>query len=161
MKIQSPVEVRKARIEIIPLIDIMFFLLASFMAVSLSMTQMRGIGVNLPAVTTSQPEQDKEFVAVSVLENGEIFLEKEPIDLPELSSRVQQLVREKKDLRVYIKADKNVAHGVVLGVLDTLRRAGAKKTAFEVKVQSVATPVAESVPAQMLSPAPGVSPTRP
>jgi biopolymer transport protein ExbD len=147
VKIHSPVEVKKARIEIIPLIDIMFFLLASFMAVSLSMIQMRGVGVNLPGATNSQSETNKEFVAITVLKDGAIYLENDLLNSDELFVRVQQLAREKSDLRIYIRADKDVSHGIVIGVLDQVRSAGAKRTAFEVKAQSVTAPARADVSA--------------
>jgi biopolymer transport protein ExbB/TolQ len=61
VKIASPIEEKKARIEIIPLIDIMFFLLACFMAVSLSMIQMRGMKISLPTAANTQPESKNDF----------------------------------------------------------------------------------------------------
>ena len=57
MKITSPVSRKKARIEIIPLIDIMFFLLATFVMVSMSMVKNQGIAVNLPKASTSAAQQ--------------------------------------------------------------------------------------------------------
>jgi biopolymer transport protein ExbD len=73
MQLSSPVPHKRARIEIIPLIDIMFFLLASFMMVSLSQTHMKGIRVNLPAAVGPPPEGKVDFVSVKVLEETPYF----------------------------------------------------------------------------------------
>ena len=72
MRMRSPIPKKHARIEIIPLIDIMFFLLASFMMVSLSQTHMKGIRVNLPAQGGPPPpaDQPKDFVAIRVTEGN-------------------------------------------------------------------------------------------
>ena len=70
MKVSSPVPKKRARIEIIPLIDIMFFLLASFMMVSLSQTHMKGIRVNLPAAVAPPPSQVKDYVSIKVREGN-------------------------------------------------------------------------------------------
>src|ERR1700720_4888727 len=77
MRMRSPIPHKKARIEIIPLIDIMFFLLASFMMVSLSQTHMKGIRVNLPAAVGPPPEGKVDFVSVKVLEGNAVFFNNE------------------------------------------------------------------------------------
>ena len=69
----------EARIEIIPLIDIMFFLLAAFMLVSLSMVNMKSVKVNLPTATTATPETKRDFVDISVDKSGAVFLDKKPV----------------------------------------------------------------------------------
>src|SRR5438132_13282914 len=66
MRVASPIPKKHARIEIIPLIDIMFFLLASFMMVSLSQTHMKGIKVALPAPGPVPPNQPKDYVSIRV-----------------------------------------------------------------------------------------------
>src|SRR5450432_4138279 len=74
MHISSPLPKKKARIEIIPLIDIMFFLLASFMMVSLSQTHMKGIKVNLPANTIVPPDPNrKDQVSIRIMEGDAVF----------------------------------------------------------------------------------------
>ena len=161
MKIKSPVEEKRPRIEIIPLIDIMFFLLACFMAISLSMIQMRGMGVNLPTAVNAQPELNKDFVSITVDVNADIFLEKELIqEKADLVRRLQAKVAENKDLRIYIRADKDVNHGAVVNVLDLVRSAGAKKVAFELKAQSVRAPT-EAPPGEVAPPAAPAEPTAP
>ncbi len=131
---------KKARIEIIPLIDIMFFLLASFMLVSLSMVQMRGMKISLPtaSTTTSTPEQKTDFVTVSVDTQGKIYLEKDEVDADTLFERVKKLHDDNADVRLYIRGDKDALHGEVVTVLDRIRAAGVQKVAFEIKSQPAA-----------------------
>ena len=77
MKIGSPVPHKKARIEIIPLIDIMFFLLASFMMVSLSMIKLQSIKVDLPTATRAGRELKPDMFNLAVDRVGDIFIEEE------------------------------------------------------------------------------------
>jgi biopolymer transport protein ExbD len=137
---------KKARIEIIPLIDIMFFLLASFMLVSLSMVEMRGMKISLPAASSasSAPEQKHDFVTVTVDSAGKIYLEKEEVDANSLYERVKKLHDENADVRIYIRGDKDALHGEVVTVLDRIRAAGVQKVAFEIKSQTVTAPAVAS-----------------
>ena len=73
MKLHAPIPHRKARIEIIPLIDIMFFLLASFMLVSMSMIKLAGVKMSLPQAATAQPETKPDFIPISISPGGEVF----------------------------------------------------------------------------------------
>src|SRR5437763_3260349 len=99
-----PPEDAEARIEIVPLIDIMFFLLASFMLVSLSMVNMKSVKVNLPTATTATPDTKREFVDVSVDQAGGIFLDKKPMGRNELVAALAALQKSNPNLRVFIKA---------------------------------------------------------
>ena len=68
---------RRARIEIVPLIDIIFFLLATFVMVSLSMIKNRGVPVNLPTAASAVAQERKSYVAVTVTEPGDVYLDKQ------------------------------------------------------------------------------------
>ncbi len=80
MEFISPIPHKKARIEIIPLIDIMFFLLASFMMVSLSQVHMKGMKVNLPTGISGQTQSKREYVSLSVDKDGQIYFDKTPME---------------------------------------------------------------------------------
>jgi len=141
VKLGSPIEEKKARIEIIPLIDIMFFLLACFMAVSLSMIQMRGMKVSLPTAVNVQPNQRDDFTTITVDAAATVFLEKDRIDdKAVLTKRIRDLYAQNSDLRIYIKADQNATHGEVIGVLDAIKSAGVSKVAFELKATTQVDP---------------------
>lgn len=154
MKLSSPVPPRKARIEIIPLIDIMFFLLACFMLVSLSMTQMRGMKVTLPGVASATPENKSDFHAITIDALGHLYLEKDEMSREKLIEQVKALAIANPEARFYIRADENATHGEVVRVLDSIKQAGIQKVAFEIKAQSVPPPNAAPNPASAPESAP-------
>jgi len=137
MKIGSPLPHKKARIEIIPLIDIMFFLLASFMLVSLSMIKLQSIKVDLPTATARGREVKPEIFNLDVDKLGDVYVDKQRRSLGELYSILTNKVHANTNLPVYIAGDKDASHGAVITVLDTVRRAGIQKVAFAI------TPAAE------------------
>lgn len=128
-----PPESAEARIEIIPLIDIMFFLLAAFMLVSLSMVNMKSVKVNLPTATTATAETKNDFVALSVDKTGIVYLDKTVIGPNELVQRLQASHNTNENLRVFISGDLEARHGDIVHVLDLVRSAGIEKVAFEIR----------------------------
>ncbi len=131
MDIPSPRAKRRARIEIIPLIDIMFFLLATFVMVSLSMIRNQGINVNLPIASTSTPQDRKSYVSITVTEKGEFYWNKDPVDLPTVVSRLRQLKQTEADPKVFINGDAKAHFEDIVAVLDEARKAGITKVAIE------------------------------
>ncbi|HMJ89264.1 MAG TPA: biopolymer transporter ExbD [Candidatus Acidoferrum sp.] len=127
-----------ARIEIIPLIDIMFFLLAAFMLVSLSMVNMRSVKVNLPTATTSTAETKKDFINLSVDRSGAIFFDKQPVGANELVQWLGAARQTNAAVRVFISGDAEARHGDVIHVLDLVRSTGIEKVAFEIREQRAA-----------------------
>ncbi len=125
-------ESAEARIEIIPLIDIMFFLLASFMLVSLSMVNMKSVKVNLPTATTATNDTKKDFVDISVDKSGLVYLDKKPVGNHELVVTLTKAQKANANLRVFISGDQDARHGEVIRVLDLVRSAGVEKVAFEI-----------------------------
>ena len=150
----SPVPIKKARIEIIPLIDIMFFLLAAFMLVSLTMINMKGIDVNLPTATSAQPNSKPDFTMVSIDALMDIYFEKEKVARENVLSRFQALYEKNHDVRVFIRADKDTTYETVVYVLDKARAAGIQKVGLEIKAyestallpDQTGTPAAPKVP---------------
>ena len=121
---------RKARIEIIPMIDTVFFLLVFFMMASLAMTVPGGIPVNLPKA--AKAEAARAPVSISVARDGAVYLEREPIEPAGLTARLQARARTEPELAVVIEADAEVRHGRVVDVLDAVRLAGVGKLAIAV-----------------------------
>ena len=130
----------EARIEIIPLIDIMFFLLAAFMLVSLSMVNMRSVKVDLPTATTATPETQRDFINLSIDRTGAIFLDQRPIGRNELAQQLSAMHHTNANLQVFISGDKEARHGDVIAVLDVVRATGIEKTAFEIREAQGAKP---------------------
>jgi biopolymer transport protein ExbD len=126
----------EARIEIIPLIDIMFFLLAAFMLVSLSMVNMRAVKVDLPTATASTPETKRDFVNVSVDKSGMAYLDAKPVGNNELGAMLASMRATNDALRVFVSGDKEARHGAVIQVLDVVRSSGVEKVAFEIREPS-------------------------
>lgn len=122
----------EARIEVIPLIDIMFFLLAAFMLVSLSMTHMQRVPINLPEASTGIPETKTPPVQIAVDAAGVITWEGLIVTHSEITARLKTLAVP-ADTRVMISADAEARHRQVLGVLNAVRDAGVEKVSFETK----------------------------
>ncbi|HXG46956.1 MAG TPA: biopolymer transporter ExbD [Methylomirabilota bacterium] len=123
----------EARIEIVPLIDIMFFLLAAFMLVSLSMVNMKSVKVNLPTATTATPDTKKDFIHISVDKGGLAFLDQRPVGNHELAQILAAARTTNATLRVFISGDQDARHGDVIRVLDVVRATGIEKVAFEIR----------------------------
>lgn len=128
-----PVAEEGVRIEIIPLIDIMFFLLAAFMLVSLSMVNMKSVKVNLPTATVGNTDTQKDFLNISVDKAGMVYCDKKPVGLNELAQSLASFQRTNADVRVFISGDQDARHGDVIHVLDVVRGAGVQKVAFEIR----------------------------
>lgn len=131
MRIPRP-QPEKARIEIIPMIDVIFFLLVFFMISTLSMTVNRGLPVNLPAAASAQKEA-RDNVSLTVTQDGSMFLNKEPVALQDVGQRVKAALATDPQLAVVINADGQVLHSTVVDVLDELRQAGVSGLAIAVK----------------------------
>ena len=122
---------KRARIEIIPLIDIIFFLLATFIMVSLSMSKSQGVQVALPTASSAaslgdQQELDKA-VTLSVTGKGDVFYNKEKIALAQLPLKLQTLKSTTKDPKVIINSDAGADFKHVVSVLDEVRKIGIAK----------------------------------
>ena len=130
MKLSSPVKRRHSRIEIIPLIDIMFFLLASFMMVSLQMDRTQNIKVNLPSASMARADYKPDMINIAVDKAGAVWLERKEITLPELDQVLSNRFRADTNLPVYISGDAATLHGSMVDVLEAVRRAGVQKVAF-------------------------------
>ncbi len=130
MKLPSPIRPRKSRIVIIPLIDIMFFLLASFMMISLQMSRTANIHVDLPAATQARQDYKPDMINIAVDKSGVVWLEKQEISLAELGLVLSNRFRADTNLPVYISGDKDTLHGDMVNVYQAVRTVGIQKVAF-------------------------------
>lgn len=133
MKIHNPLPEKKTRLEIIPLIDVMFFLLASFMMVSLTMSKQQTIKVNLPVASSAQSDFKPDMINLAVNAPGDVYFDKESIALPELDRRLAERYGRDPNVSVYISADVNTRYSDLVKVLDAAKRVGFTKVAFNVK----------------------------
>jgi biopolymer transport protein ExbD len=130
MKISSPIPRRRSRIVIIPLIDIMFFLLASFMMISLQMSRTANIKVNLPSATQAEQDYKPDMINLAVDKSGAVWLEKKQIPLPDLSAVLTARFKADTNLPVYISGDRDTLHGGMVRVYEAVRAAGIQKVSF-------------------------------
>jgi len=116
-------------INIVPMIDVIFSILAFFIISTLFLTQSQGLPVDLPEATTAQQQPETE-VTVTIEANGDLALNKEPISLKQLVTEIKQISQKHQETTVIVKADKAVAHGEVVSVMDQLRQVEGVKLAI-------------------------------
>src|SRR6188768_2062553 len=124
MKLRSPIPPRRARLEIIPLIDVMFFLLASFMMVSLTMTKQQTVKVKLPVATTAKDDLKPDNITLGVTAAGDIHLGEERPSLPDLERRLAESFKKNPATPVYVSGDADAKYSDIMRAVDAARRAG-------------------------------------
>ena len=133
MKLRSPLRQRRTRLEIIPLIDIMFFLLASFMMVSLQMQKVHALKASLPTATLATSTAKPDMVNLMVDKDGQVSLDAKPISFPALYELLTNRYNVNTNLPVYITGTRDARHGAIIYVLDFVKRAGIQRVAIAVK----------------------------
>ncbi|HZT22391.1 MAG TPA: biopolymer transporter ExbD [Verrucomicrobiae bacterium] len=132
MKVRTPIPEKKSRLEIIPLIDIMFFLLASFMMVTLQMQIVRTLNSNLPTATLATPSKKPDIVSLMVHPDGQVSADGKPIAFPELFTILTNHYSLNTNLLVYITGAQDATHGSVVFVLNLVKSAGIQRVAIAV-----------------------------
>ena len=132
MKIRSPVRRKKARLEIIPLIDIMFFLLASFMMVSLQMQKVRTLKASLPTATLAPSNAKPDIINLRVDRLGLIYQDKTQISRADLLILLTNRYALNTNLPVSISGDRDARYGDTISVLDLVKQAGIQRVAVAV-----------------------------
>lgn len=132
MKLRRSRQARRGRIEIIPMIDVMFFLLATFMLASLTLQQLNTVQVNLPQ-GAAEPMQKKTPVTLTVTPDSQLFLDKTPVTLDTLAPILKTLL-DPADPSVIVAADNASTNGVLVQAMIKAREAGAQH--FLIAVQS-------------------------
>ncbi|HRE08664.1 MAG TPA: biopolymer transporter ExbD [Opitutaceae bacterium] len=124
---------KKARIEIIPLIDVIFFLLATFVLFTLSLNKIQSITINLPVASppTNTPPPEDENVTLQVSDGGTLYWNKELIGMNELAPRLQNYVAQVQTPRVLIASDDRAKYGPTIQVLDEVRKVNIKQVSIE------------------------------
>ena len=130
MDLSSKIPAKRARIEILPLIDCMFLLLVFFVYSMMTMTQSRGISVNLPRASTASTMRE-EPLSISVTDENGIYLDKEEVSLYELKARLAAERSTDPALKVLIKGDTLARHGAVVEILDLLRTLSIERVAIQ------------------------------
>jgi biopolymer transport protein ExbD len=133
VKIRSPIARRRSRLEIIPLIDIMFFLLASFMMVSLQMQKVRTVKASLPTATLATSANKPDIIKIKVDPYGQPSVDDKALTFSDLSRLLAERLRANTNVPVYLSGSRTTTHGQMIYVLDFVKRAGVERVAFAVK----------------------------
>jgi len=128
-------KLKKARIEIIPLIDVIFFLLATFVLFTLSLNRIQSVPVDLPSGRPSDGGPKDEPTTIQVSEAGNIFWNRELIDMPELPARIAHYKTQTEDPKILVAGDEKARFGATIQVLDEIRKAGINKFSIETRTR--------------------------
>jgi len=139
MKIRNPLPRKRTRLEIIPLIDIMFFLLASFMMVSLQMQKVRALQASLPTATLATANAKPDIINLNVDRFGQVAMDHKQVNFAELFTVLTNRVGLNPNVPVYITGNRDATHGSMVYVLDFVKRAGIQRVAIAVKADSAQT----------------------
>jgi biopolymer transport protein ExbD len=121
---------RRPRIEMIPLIDVVFLLLVFFIYSMLSMTVHRGLPVNLPTASTATVDKET-FITITLQRDGRLFLEDREVDTRNLPAFLIEQRKKNPNVQVYLRADREVSYQRAVEVMDLIRSAGIHKLALE------------------------------
>ncbi len=132
----GPGGIKKARIEIIPLIDVIFFLLATFVLFTLSLNKSEGLSVKLPVAATGEPRDTANTVTITVTEDGSLAWNKEPITMGDFIDRLPVFKSQNPEARVLINGDESAYFTQAIYVFDQVRRAGFAKVYVETRTKS-------------------------
>jgi len=129
----GPGGVKRARIEIIPLIDVIFFLLATFVLFTLSLNKSNGVKVNLPVSITGDARDPNGTATISVTDEGTLAWNKDLVTLDEFLIRLQQYHQQEPDGRILINGDEHAFFAQAVYVFDEARKAGFTKVFVEIR----------------------------
>jgi biopolymer transport protein ExbD len=156
VKHSTPVPIKKARIEIIPLIDIMFFLLASFMLVSLSMINMKGVDVNLPTAKAAEPNEKPDLLIVGVDALDDIYFGQDKVAKNDVPAKFKQIYEQNKDQKIFIRTVPKATYETFLYVFDQCRKSGLEKVSLQTKITETL-----QAPPPSMGPPPAAAPAAP
>lgn len=141
MKFKARRELKRTKIEIIPMIDTMFFLLVFFMLSSLALTRMNSLRVNLPQASTTAPEPTSK-VMLTITKEQKLFLNQKEVTVENLQSRLRDDLKaldvDAESTSFIINADESVPHGLVVRTIDISKLAGIAHFAIATAPKRVA-----------------------
>ncbi|MEO1799542.1 MAG: biopolymer transporter ExbD [Cyanobacteria bacterium J06629_2] len=116
-------------INILPMIDVIFSILAFFIISTLFLTRSQGLPVDLPSAQTSEPKKTAQ-INITIEADGDMFLDRQPIEMAQIKAKLTELIKPDADSLVIINADEKVEHGQVVKVMDRLRQVPGAKMAI-------------------------------
>lgn len=127
---------KKARIEIIPLIDVIFFLLATFVLFTLALNKSNGLPVRLPDAASGEKRDPANSVTITVTAEGTLAWDKDPVTMQEFLDRLQQYKIRETNPKVLINGDQEAMFSQAIYAFDEVRKAGIQKVYIETLVQA-------------------------
>ena len=122
-----------SQINVTPFVDVMLVLLIVFMITAPLLTV--GVSVDLPKTKAAQLNSKGDPIVVSIKQNGDIFIQERSIDVLNLLPRLKAISEGNKNLRIYVRGDRNVPYGIVLDTIAKIKRSGFKKVALVAKLK--------------------------
>jgi len=122
-----------SQINVTPFVDVMLVLLIVFMITAPLLTV--GVSVDLPKTKASQLNSKGDPIVVSIKQNGDLYIQERAIDHLNLLPRLKAISLGNKDLRIYVRGDKNVPYGIVLDTIAKIKKSGFKKVALVAKLK--------------------------
>ena len=130
MKLKSGYENRRARVEMLPLIDVVFLLLVFFIYAMVSMVLHHGIKVDLPKAGHSTLDQ-RDYISITITEENTLLFDETETSKEDLIPLIQSALAEKgEDTPVYISGDREADLGIAIELLDHFQGAGIEKVSF-------------------------------
>jgi biopolymer transport protein ExbD len=126
---------KKARIEIIPLIDVIFFLLATFVLFTLSLSRIQSLPLQLPVASPSHDKPDPDLVTLQVSDASTYFWNREPISSTDLEPRLLNYKSQVQTPRILIAGDSRAHFGATCFALDLIRKVGIEQVSIETRVR--------------------------
>ena len=133
MKVTIPTT-KKSRIEMLPLIDVVFLLLVVFIYTMLSMAVHRGLNLNLPSSETAKIEK-QVMLSISIDEKGQVYIDKDQIPLDQLEEVLSEKTRDEKNPGVLLFADNKISYQELFKVLDKIRGAGLNRISLQAEAE--------------------------
>ena len=134
MKVNLPSKYKKSRIEMLPLIDVVFLLLVVFIYTMLSMAVHRGLNINLPKSDSTEVEKQL-ILSVTIDEKGIIYIDKKKVELEELTETLKVMTGDKKNPGVLLFADKGIPYQDLFKVLDMIKMAGLNRISLQAEAE--------------------------
>ena len=122
-----------SQINVTPFVDVMLVLLIVFMITAPLLTV--GVSVDLPKTKAAQLNSKGDPIVVSIKQNGDLYIQERSIDALNLLPRLKVISEGNKNLRIYVRGDKNVPYGIVLDTIAKIKRSGFKKVALVAKLK--------------------------
>lgn len=134
MKVKLPGTHRKSRIEMLPLMDMIFLLLAVFIYTMLSMAVHRGLKLDLPQSKSAAPEKQL-ILSVSIDAKGLVYIDKQAVEIDKLTETLFMITKDKKDPGLLLFADKSISYQQLFKVLDKIKDAGLTRISLQAEVE--------------------------